>query len=312
MAAGPIRAGVAPSLLRRVRWWLWPLVALPTGFGFVCWWLTEPLDDSPVAAPVSLSRETPRPAAAEAAPAEVVWPEGRVEGKEAKEILLRALRQAALRLDRVDSYTTVFHKQERLKGKLGPAQTLAMKVRHRPFAVYCKFLTPTEGKEVVYAEGRHENKVIAHGGGVARFLVPRLAVAPDHPLALADSRHAITEAGLANLTARLIHFREIDLNDDEAETVLERVTDARGRQRLRSTHLHPKFHKGRPFARVVVHYDRETFFPLEIQNYDWPEEGQGGDLKLAEHYAYESLELDAPLTTLDFDPANPKYSFHRY
>ena len=69
----------------------------------------------------------------------------------------------------------------------------------KPFAVYLKFLAPQAGKEVVYAEGHHENKVIAHSGGLARLLVPRLAVAPDHPLALADSRHAVTEAGVANL-----------------------------------------------------------------------------------------------------------------
>ena len=60
-----------------------------------------------------------------------------------------------------------------------PEQTLAMKVRNRPFAIYLKFLAPKAGKEVVYAEGHHDNKVIAHNGDWTRKLVPRLAVAPD-------------------------------------------------------------------------------------------------------------------------------------
>ena len=54
-----------------------------------------------------------------------------------------------------------------------------MKVRNRPFAIYLKFLAPKAGKEVVYAEGHHDNKVIAHNGDWTRKLVPRLAVAPD-------------------------------------------------------------------------------------------------------------------------------------
>jgi hypothetical protein len=33
---------------------------------------------------------------------------------------------------------------------------------------------------------------------------------------------------------------------------------------------------------------------------------------LAERYLYENLDLDADLTALDFDPANPEYAFHRY
>src|SRR5947209_7268228 len=83
----------------------------------------------------------------------------------------------------------------------------------------------------------------------ARLLVPRLAVAPDHPLALADSRHAVTEAGLAKLAGRLIHFRKLDLADPEAQTVLDTITDARGRRRFRSVHTHPTYHEDRPFAR---------------------------------------------------------------
>jgi hypothetical protein len=144
------------------------------------------------------------------------------------------------------------------------------------------------------------------------MLVPRLAVPPDHPLALVDSRHPITEAGIANLTTRLIHYRRMDLGDPEAETVLDRVTDPQGRTRPRSVHTHPHQNPDRPFARIEVLYDPETFFPIDIRNYEWPGPGQTGDLLLAEHYLYEDLDLDASLTALDFDPANPDYAFHRY
>ena len=277
------------------------------------WWLTAPLEDhlgplvnSPGTAPVALS---PEEAAQPGVPP--AWPEGRLEGRKAKKLLLDSMIAAADRLNEVDGYTATFKKQERLRGKLGPLQTMAMKVRQRPFAIYLKFLAPTPGKEVVYAEGHHDNKLIAHTPGVAGWLVPRLAVPPDHPIALAESRHAVTEAGLANLTKRLIHFREMDLNDPEAVTILDRTTDEDGHARLRSIHTHPSPDPDRPFARCEIFYDPETRIPVEIYNYDWPQPGHSGDLLLAERYRYEDLNFNADLSALDFDPANPDYAFRR-
>lgn len=277
------------------------------------WWLTEPLEDHPArlvtapsAAPVPLSPE-------EAAQPDVPppWPEARLEGRKAKKLLLDSMIAAADRLNEVDGYTATFKKQERLRGKLGPMQTLAMKVRQRPFAIYLKFLAPVPGKEVVYAEGHHDNKVIAHTPGAAGWLVPRLAVPPDHPLALAESRHAVTEAGLANLTKRLIHFREMDLDDPDAVTILDHTTDDEGHPRLRSLHTHPTPDPDRPFARCEIFYDPETRIPVEIYNYDWPKPGHSDALLLAEHYRYEDLNFHADLSALDFDPANPDYAFRR-
>src|SRR5262249_52540608 len=130
-----------------------------------------------------------------------------------------------------------------------------LKLRHHPFAVYLKYRSPTPGKEVVYAEGHHENKIIAHMGGLTRLLVPRLAVPPDHPLALAETRHPITDVGLASLTAKLVRFRRLDVEDPETVTVLDRTQDPSGRLWLRSLHEHLPFDGTRPFARVVVLYD---------------------------------------------------------
>ncbi len=240
------------------------------------------------------------------------WPEGRIDGAEAKRSLLITLERVQERLKHVMGYTATFHKQERLGGVLGPEQIMELKIRHQPFAVYLKYVTPQKGKEVVFAEGHHENKIIAHSVGLARLLVPRLAVAPDHPLALAETRHAITEVGLASLTDKLVGFRRLDLDDPEAITVLDRFEDDNGRHWLRSLHEHPRQDSRRPFARVEVLYDPETRLPLQIRNYDWPQPGQQGDLLLAEQYQYEDVDLHATLRPIDFDPANPAYAFHRY
>jgi hypothetical protein len=276
-----------------------------------CWWLTEPLDRGettvgpvrPAAAPVAV--ESPRPEFPD-------WPPGRTEGDAAKHLLLETLLTVRDRLGKVAGYTATFRKQERVGGALGPEQTMVMKLRHDPFAVYLKYVAPSAGKEVVYARGHRDNKVIVHSVGIARLLVPRLAVHPDHPLALAENRHAITDVGLANLTEKLIGFRRLDIDDPDAVTILDRTTDGKGRPRLRSIHAHPRPDDKRPFARVEVLYDPDLRLPVQIASYDWPTEDPPGELLLAERYAYDDVDFSAALSDLDFDPSNPAYAFQRY
>jgi len=310
MVASPV-----PNPARAWRRRAWAiLLSVPVAAAAGCWWLTTPpVDDAPDGTP-----ETTAPTATAGAkngpvePGFPDWPAGRLEGKAAGRLLLDTLLRVQRRLEKVAGYTATFRKRERIKDVLGPEQTIAMKIRNRPFAVYLKYLAPQAGKEVVFAEGHHEDKIIAHGGGLARLLVPRLALPPDHPLALADARHPITEAGLANLTARLIGFRRMDLDDPGAMTVVDRTHDEQGRPWLRSLHEHPVYDPRRPFARIEVLYDPESRLPLQIRSYDWPQPGHQGELLLAECYVYEDLNLEAVLGALDFDPSNPAYAFHRY
>jgi len=297
---------------RRKFWW-W-LLAVPVAPVFGLWWITEPLTDHPTSPPPAAPEEPiaiPAPVA-KLVESPIVWPEGRMEGEEAKKLALASMIRSTGRLDRIGGYTATLRKRERMGGKLGPKLSLKMKVRNKPFAIYLKFLPPHAPKEVVYAEGHHDNKLVAHAGDWTRKLIPRLAVPPDSALALADSRHPVTEAGMVHLAHRLLTFREMDIGDPEATTVLDRCAAPDGRPVLRSVHVHTNPNAHRPFARVEVLYDAETQFPIRIESFDWPGPGHSGDLDLAEMYAYDDLVLDAPLTPADFDPANPEYAFMRF
>jgi hypothetical protein len=294
---------------RRWRSLLGAAILIPLFVVFLSWWFTAPLEDSPGDSLKTTSTHPPAPIT----PARTLsWPEGRLEGREAKELLLEIVEEAQRRLDRVETYTATFRKQERVAGKLLPEQTMAMKVRNRPFAIYFKFLAPKPGKEVIYAEGHNSNKVLAHNGDWTRRLVPRLAVDPTSVTAMAENRHPITDAGLSNLARKLVAFRKLDLEDPEAATILDHITGPDGRPWDRATHTHPSQNPQRPFARVEVLFDPKTLLPLQISSYDWPSLGDKGEFLLAERYAYDDLVLDAPLQAIDFDPANPAYAFLRY
>ena len=136
-----------------------------------------------------------------------------------------------------------------------------------------KCLKPVTGRELIYAEGHYDNQVIGHPPGLARLLVPRLKVPPNSPLIMAESRHPMNEAGLANMIRKMIHYREMDLADPDSITILDRTTSSDGPCWLRSTHIHPVFHPERPLGETEVLYDPKTCFPLRFTGYDRPRTG---------------------------------------
>lgn len=302
---------------RNIPRWVWVLggLALLPAVAFTLSLVLTPRLETPAADADRLlpAADATRVEQATAKSAALAWPEQRLEGMEAKLLLLAVLEAVEERLAAQPGYTATLLKHERIRGKLEPEQTLHIKVRHEPFAIYLKFITPDAGKEVVYAEGRYENHVMAHGGKLTRLLMPRLKVPPDSALALASSRHPVTEAGLLNLTRKLIRFRKLDLEDHEAGTALETAIESDGQTYLKSIHTHHIQNPERPFAYVEVLYDPQTRIPVRFTGYEWPESGVwNGERILGEQYTYRDINFDAALTDLDFDPANPAYEFKRF
>ena len=276
------------------------------------YWLQEPVPNADPAKKLPEPNFS-TPEISEGAPEPQAWPTETVSGRPAKEFLLPFVEAATRKLESVPTYTATLVRQERVDGKLGPEQKIELKVRHEPFAVYMRFVLPDSGKEAIFAEGFHENHVVAHGGGLTKLLLPHLKVPPRSRLAMSGNRHPITEAGLLNLSKKLVRFRQMDMEDDDAETVLDRVVDSEGREWLRSVHTHTIQTEDRPFAYVEVLYDPGTRLPRRIHSYEWA--GKSGDAAkrpLAERYEYDNLSLDAELTEEDFDYRNPEYNYKRF
>lgn len=275
----------------------------------VSWYFTVPLERIEIHSPAA--DPAPKSIAPPAQPELPAWPEARLEGRRAKELLLETLKAVDHAIRKSACCTMTFRKQERIGGKLLPEQTYFLKVRHQPFAIYMKCLKPVTGRELIYAEGHYDNQVIGHPPGLARLLVPRLRVPPNSPLIMAESRHPMNEAGLANMIRKMIRYREMDLSDPDSITILDRTTSSDGRNWLRSTHIHPVFHPERPLGETEVLYDPASRFPLRFTGYDRPAPGES-EKPLGERYCYDDLVLHARLSAQDFDPANPGYEFHRF
>jgi hypothetical protein len=212
------------------------------------------------------------------------------------------LKETEAAYHRVTSYTAVFHKQQRVAGKLLPEETIFIKYK-KPFSLYMKWIrAPYEGSELLYVAERNENRVRAHRGGILRFIIRNLDLGD--PRLMVGNLRPVTSTGIGYLLEavainmrKAIKFGELTFSERGEETAYGRNT------RILEV-IFPK-ERGKDYDgwRYVINQDVESKILLRIRVYD-------RDDQLVENYGYENLAtLNAPLTDADFDPKNPEYHF---
>jgi hypothetical protein len=210
------------------------------------------------------------------------------------------IEEAQAAYDRVESYTAVVHKQQRVGGKLLPEETIFLKFK-KPFSLYMKWIKePYKGSELIYVEGWNENRVRAHRGGLLRFITRNLD--PRHPGLMTGNLRPVADMGVGQLV------NTIAVNVRTAIEVGEPGFSERGEESVygRRTRILEFVLPGGAgdYARhrFVINQDIESRIPIRIRVYD--QDGQ-----LVENYGYENLDFEARLTDADFDPANSDYRF---
>lgn len=211
------------------------------------------------------------------------------------------LKHAEATLAKTDSYTAIFHKQERIQEKLTPEETIFIKFK-KPFKVYMKWVKePYKGRESLYIEGHNDNLIRVREYGIAGIIT--VNIDPKGTLGMKGSRHPVTESGIENLV-KLIR-RNLEEGAGARDIVLREQGEERvyGRTTRKMELILPK-NKAKSYYchRALINLDVETRLPIRVQIYDW-------DDTLLESYGYEAVKLDAGLTEADFDPRNAEYRF---
>lgn len=218
----------------------------------------------------------------------------------------------------VRDYTATLVKRERINGTLTDQEFLATKIRNRkiendvittPFSVYMKFLKPKkkEGREVIFVEGRNDNKLYAHEVPGLRNIIT-VSLKPDGYMAMQDNRYPITEAGTENLMVRLIEKGQRDRNRDECEVQFFKGAKINGRVCTLLQVTHPVKREYFDFHVAQIFIDDELNVPLRYAAYVWPTT-PGGKPVLEEEYTYMDMKINVGLTEDDFNPKNPLYKF---
>jgi len=211
------------------------------------------------------------------------------------------LEEAEEAYSRVTRYTAVFHKQQRVDGKLTQEETMLIKFRS-PFSLYLSWIEePHKGSELLYVEGWNNNLARVHRGGFLGFVTRNLE--PKHPALMENNLRPFTDIGLgyivkavASNVHRASRVGEFSLFEHGEETLLDRKT-----QCLEIVFPKDK-EKGYDAYRVIINQDEESKLLVRVRMYDW-------DDQLFECYGYDEIKLNAGLTEADFVPTNPAYRF---
>ena len=225
---------------------------------------------------------------------------------------LRLATQAQEKFRTIQDYTCTFIKRERIGGQLLPEEYVFLKSRTRPFSIYMKWQQPYEGREVIYVKGQNDGKLLAHSTGVEKVVGGTVALDPRGEMAMENSRHDITEAGLGNLVDQLVlrWSGERKLGQTKAEVKENATVDGRSCWCVKTQH--PADPKHYAYYRSRVFFDKQHGLPIRFEGYDWPRRGSAPDGDAVEVYTYRDLRLNVSLTALDFSVENPKYSFGRF
>jgi hypothetical protein len=205
---------------------------------------------------------------------------------------MRGLVEASrTRLAGFQSYQTRLERQERVGNQLQQPEQVVLSIRRTPRAVRIEWPDgPTKGREVVYVAGGPMHIKMPNNP-----LMPRMSMPPDSPLALRNSRHPISEAGLEILVEQL------------DQSLARHENGQAGAEQMRYDGLVPPAPGESPAHKLtrvttagetwVVYIDPRTQLPFWV-------EGSGADGSLLERYVFRDVRPD-PAELADnsaFDP----------
>lgn len=201
------------------------------------------------------------------------------------------------KLAAVKDYSATFLKKEEITGKT-LEQSMAIKVREKPFSVALKFNNPYRGRQVIYVEGQNNGKMLVKPEGF-KSIVGTLSIDPNGDQALAENRHPITQAGISSMI-RLVQTQwKSELKHEDIHEIEIIETKNLGQSCLKIQVKRTKQLPGIPFQMTSLSLSKETKLPVRIENYAWPT-GSEKVPQLVEEYTYQDLKVNIGLGDQDF------------
>ncbi len=220
-------------------------------------------------------------------------------------------------LEKTPDYTAQFTKRELVNGSLLEEQTMAMKLRHKPFSIYLKWMDFEVGREVIYVDGVNEGQMLVHAGGWKSRL-PAILMAPDCTLAMQEARYPVTRAGLLSLAMGIVEYNTKDLEVKNFSSCVQLDDQTVGERTCACYVLEYRDRESsKDYRKSVTLIDKEWCVPLYIKNFGWPSEefsqvdADLDEATLIEHYTYSDVKFRTSLSALDFDNTNEDYNFKR-
>lgn len=221
------------------------------------------------------------------------------------------LQQGCEKFARIDDYTATLYKQERIGGELLDGETVSIKLRHKPFSVYMKWITGDKGRQVIYVDGQNDDRMLVQLGGIKGRLLGTLTIDPTSSQAMAETRHSIRRAGLLALAQKTLEYRERDLERGvgcQCAIHDNQSLNDRPCYVFITTWDSPEYNE--TYRKSVLYIDKELSMPVCVQNYTWAVDANPETIDedtLIEFYSYSNIKIGQDLADADFDRTNRAY-----
>lgn len=234
-----------------------------------------------------------------------------LHGRTALLMNLMLLERAINKLEAIDNYTATFYKREVVNGVLDGPSVMQVKIRHKPFSVYMKWLVGDKGRELLYVDGQHDNEMLVRLGGAKR-LIPTLKLNPTGEQAMKEARYPITDIGLLNLAKKIVAYRRNDLATKKLPKCVMFDDQVLNERKCYCFVIEYESAKdSKDYRKSILFIDKQHLVPVCIQNFGWGAPSKSGAERdketLIEDYRYSGLQLESRLADADFDPANKSY-----
>lgn len=225
------------------------------------------------------------------------------------------LERGIAKLQSHDYYAATFFKREFVNGKLADPQVMQLKIRHKPFSVYMKWLVGDKGRELLYVDGENNGDMLIKLGGKGR-LIPTLKLDPAGDRAMSETRWPATNVGMLNLAKKILEYRRSDYQSGHLPKMVmfdDQVFDKRPCFCFVVDFPSPQVSK--TYRKTITFIDKEWCVPVCVQNFAWPDgdtEKTGAELDkvtMIEDYRYSNVRFQSKLTAADFSRDNAKYNF---
>jgi hypothetical protein len=281
----------------RGRTWIKILTATALGAGAAWWYYGS---GEPVAATGALGGSVHHSADAKTT----------VEGPAAVARCREMLEAAKLKLAGIPTMSAVFHKQERIDGKLQGVNVMELKVRHAPLSIYMKWQSPDAGQQLIWREGHHEGKILVSPVGWKKKVMPLAKLDPTGDMAMAFSKRPVQNAGIWTFADRLSILIDQELLRDPAVKVkMTEGDEISGRPCALFTFEHPQPSSIVEFQKLTIHVDQVLGVPVSCEHYRYAEVDGKKVAQLEESYLFSDLVLGNDLSDVDFDQDNPSLQF---
>jgi len=218
-------------------------------------------------------------------------------------------------LKQYETYTAVFHKQERLGGDLSEVQKIDLKIRQStPFAVYMKWRNGDRGRQLLYSDEYKDGDMVVKLGGFKGRLLPGIKLNPLGSRALEESRHPVTQAGLLGMVEQMIVDRRKELSDGHGVRC-SKLPNQKFDERdcFCFVFEYDTKQDSSKYRKKVILLDAIRHIPILARNYTWTDEasevtGEELDaLTLVENYSFTQIDFSKTLTAIEFSRENPRY-----